>query len=442
VRRFGVFTLEILVSLVLNLTASLFNKPQATLLSKWGWLVVLLHATYLLASSKAAKRIAVGVRSQFGDYRMLSFAFIALCSAGLGVLYWAGINTAYSRLFSALSRGSDVSPESAPSFPAVKLQLTQQPYLVSPVAKGDDYLLVPNLIVTNSEQGRSVSLDLFVIVGNQKLETVNIPIEEWKKLQDSNDVSGQPQLKFPLNLAPLESKAGYVALRATSGLRNLVTNSQLSVPPRAIGRISDTSDSDVWIFELFELHTGTRQQSQFPMSGLTKHVSVTSVPPSLKTKTEPPILPDLFKSGFPNTLRVEGKTWSLMSNNAPLLSGPTKIYLDFDARTKFIAFYIPRSEHSYEAASGLWANVQGVFAGTEKNIGVQAGYHQNLTDIKDLTFSGRVFLYHEDNFSLRQLADLIDIYKSHGMALDFRGPEFLGDQVVAWYHEHGVKGAK
>jgi hypothetical protein len=97
---------------------------------------------------------------------------------------------------------------------------------------------------------------------------------------------------------------------------------------------------------------------------------------------------------------------------------------------------VPRSEQSYVAASQLWDQVQPTFALVEKSISVQSGYLQNLTDLRDLTFSGRVFLYHEDNFSLRQLADLVDIYKSHGMALDFRGPGYLGDQVAAWYHSH------
>jgi len=93
------------------------------------------------------------------------------------------------------------------------------------------------------------------------------------------------------------------------------------------------------------------------------------------------------------------------------------VYLDFDARTKFIAFYVPRSDHSYAAAVNLWSQVQVTFASIEKQVVVRSGYQQNFTDLKDLTFSGRVFLYHEDMFDLRQMADLLDIYKSHGMAL-------------------------
>ena len=162
--------------------------------------------------------------------------------------------------------------------------------------------------------------------------------------------------------------------------------------------------------------------------------------PISEIDTTPPTLMELFKSGFPNTMKVDGASWGLVNKDGhELLKGPSKVYLDFDARTKFIAFYIPRSEYSYESARSLWSQVPPTFAAVEKNIGVQAGYHQNLTDLKDLKFSGRVFLYYEDNFNLRQLADLVDAYKAHGMALDFRGPSFLGDQVIAWHHKHDKK---
>jgi hypothetical protein len=157
-----------------------------------------------------------------------------------------------------------------------------------------------------------------------------------------------------------------------------------------------------------------------------------------------PTLPDLFKSGFPNTLKLDGNSWGLVSkqDGTQILSGPTKVYLDFDAKTKFIAFYVPRSEHAYEAALGLWSQVPVTFDSVQKSMVVTAGYGANMTDLKDLTFSGRVFLYHEDMFNLRQLADLVDAYKSHEMALDFRGPEFLMSQVTAWYHQHGAKGVR
>lgn len=160
-------------------------------------------------------------------------------------------------------------------------------------------------------------------------------------------------------------------------------------------------------------------------------------PPNIDEK--PPTLADLFKDGFPNTMKIDGTSWGFVKGGTRILSGPTKVYLDFDAKTKFISFYVPRSEHAYPVALNLWSQVQATFQSVEKQIAITAGYQQNLTDLKDLTFSGRVFLYHEDAFNLRQLADLVDICKTHGMALDFRGPNFLMDQVMAWHRKHDKK---
>jgi hypothetical protein len=160
-------------------------------------------------------------------------------------------------------------------------------------------------------------------------------------------------------------------------------------------------------------------------------------------ESKPPTLSDLFKSGFPNTMKIDGNGWTLLDKNrVQVLSGPTKVYLDFEARTKFIAFYITHSDQSYAAAVNLWAQVPVTFSSVEKSIEIQGGYQPNLTDLRDLRFSGRVFMYHEDMFNLRQLADLVDIYKSHGMALDFRGPSFLSDQVMAWHRTHDARADK
>lgn len=102
-RRFGLFSLEILVSLVLNVTASLFNKPQAITFSKWGWLLVLAHATYLVLSSEGGKRYAVRFRALFGRRRVLFHAVVGLSFAILVGGYWTGINVSYSKLFYAQS---------------------------------------------------------------------------------------------------------------------------------------------------------------------------------------------------------------------------------------------------------------------------------------------------------------------------------------------------
>jgi hypothetical protein len=63
-RQAGAFSLEVLIALGLNLAASLFTKPQAIAASKFIWLVVLVHATYLLISSARGKRYNAAFRAR------------------------------------------------------------------------------------------------------------------------------------------------------------------------------------------------------------------------------------------------------------------------------------------------------------------------------------------------------------------------------------------
>jgi hypothetical protein len=190
----------------------------------------------------------------------------------VGVLLWGLIGAGLPETLRWVKRREN--PQQERQSLTVKMQLTQQPYLVSPAAKGEDYLLVPNLIVTNSDAKQAVSLSLHLIVSGHSLETVNIPIAEWARLQTSNQVSGQPQLTFPLNLAPLQSSGGYVAFRAIDELKRLLSsmNMALSSPPGTTGIFQDVLGVDVWTFEFVELNTGLKQSIARAMTGLTKHV--------------------------------------------------------------------------------------------------------------------------------------------------------------------------
>lgn len=98
-RQLLLFALEIVVSLALNITASLFSKPQAVEVSKWCWLVVLIHATYLIISTKRLEHWAVKLRAAFGIRGMFSYFLIAIICARLGILYSRSINLVYARLF-------------------------------------------------------------------------------------------------------------------------------------------------------------------------------------------------------------------------------------------------------------------------------------------------------------------------------------------------------
>jgi hypothetical protein len=70
---------------------------------------------------------------------------------------------------------------------------------------------------------------------------------------------------------------------------------------------------------------------------------------------------------------------------------------------------------------------------------VQAGYRDESTRLEELTFSGRVLLYHEDFLSINQKAAIIEAYKVKNFDVQFRGPDYLSDKLIAWHRQHDPK---
>jgi hypothetical protein len=74
----------------------------------------------------------------------------------------------------------------------------------------------------------------------------------------------------------------------------------------------------------------------------------------------------------------------------------------------------------------------------QKNVAVSGGFANEMTKIQDLTFSGRVLIYHEAFLSITQKADIIHACAVRHWDVQFRGPDYLGAQVISWYHEHNA----
>lgn len=91
---------EVLVGLLLNLTSGLFPKNQFLVsVTKWAWMLVACHFTYLLISGRWGRRRGLALRSRIGGRHMVwSYAVAAVLSAAVGIVYWYGINAAYRKL--------------------------------------------------------------------------------------------------------------------------------------------------------------------------------------------------------------------------------------------------------------------------------------------------------------------------------------------------------
>jgi len=175
----------------------------------------------------------------------------------------------------------------------------------------------------------------------------------------------------------------------------------------------------------------------------TSPVVSTSSPSPIATATKPdqpekpPSLVDLFKSDYPNVIKVTEERIDIHYKEGDNLHITTQVYLDFDAKTQFVGFYIPAAPgRTYDASLTLVDCVQDAIDWMRKNQRMRAGYGGEETSLNDLVFSGRVFLYQEDYLSITEKANIIKAYKQKHYEVQFRGPEYLNSRVIDWHRQH------
>lgn len=170
-------------------------------------------------------------------------------------------------------------------------------------------------------------------------------------------------------------------------------------------------------------------------------------------KTEqPPTLLDLFKNDLSNTLKITDNEPAIAVEwgDASVTKIRRQVYMDFTAKTKFVGFYVLAAAPPSADISGhrsfvacmklLEADaIQQSFEHVSKQVAILAGQQGQMTSIGDLTFSGRVLIYHDEFLSIPQKADIIRAYATKNLDVKFMGPDYLGTQVVAWHQKHDRK---
>ncbi len=138
----------------------------------------------------------------------------------------------------------------------------------------------------------------------------------------------------------------------------------------------------------------------------------------------PPTIEELFKTDF--GLLTVMHEFNMSFQNGGTITIKTRVYFDFNAHSKFLGVYIPASPLTVPACVGVVQDHLKLIGETEGGItaSTRAPGDWSLTETKDLPFSGRVYVYHESELSLRELADLTDYYKQHGLAVQFRGQNY------------------
>jgi hypothetical protein len=122
----------------------------------------------------------------------------------------------------------------------------------------------------------------------------------------------------------------------------------------------------------------------------------------------------------------------IVKTDGTRLACEIQLYLDFLSKAKFIGVFIPfnRSENIGDNSgttyfiSEYWADHSSEILSL-KSTSAGGFVGGEMTKAEDLTFTGRVYIYHENYLTQEQVVALRAIYHSHNMEAQFRGPDYL-----------------
>jgi len=131
----------------------------------------------------------------------------------------------------------------------------------------------------------------------------------------------------------------------------------------------------------------------------------------------------LFENDFNNLLR-SGQDAVFVDDKGEKINFKTKEYFDFEAQSKFIGFYIPSSPNTFDILVNL-PNLYQRFSSKDKVMVEMSAPGVQPVNIRELKFSGTVFIYHEYPILEAQKRELYSLYEKHGLAPQFRGSDYL-----------------
>jgi hypothetical protein len=169
------------------------------------------------------------------------------------------------------------------------------------------------------------------------------------------------------------------------------------------------------------------QKSKIPLDSHIEESRPVPLPKSLK---------DLFNEDFSNCLKFTNQCSISSADGKNKTDVPWHICNDSTAGTKFLSLYIPRSPDSYNVCAAL-SDFPHQAIEHERKSGVEiqskSPGDSSHVDMKDLQFSGRVYLYDEALLSLTELGALEALYKSKNLFPQFRGSEYV---TARWFQEN------
>lgn len=177
-----------------------------------------------------------------------------------------------------------------------------------------------------------------------------------------------------------------------------------------------------------------------PRSPLVTPLASSPAPPKPSPREKPPKTPKppeltlhyLYQHDFDGTYRLTRPYSVVEEATGTTIDFEAQVYMDFPARSKFIGVYFPHAspEETIKKCQIFSDFYQDFMNHMPESSSAFVGEEMMLS--KDLVFSGRVFIYHEDLLTLEQRASLETLYKSRGLSVQFRGFSYLSGKALAY----------
>ena len=162
----------------------------------------------------------------------------------------------------------------------------------------------------------------------------------------------------------------------------------------------------------------------------------TTTPPS---EDHPPTMLQFFERNqakFPSASKQTVDT-TLTFSDGRQLTVKSDLYRDILARTMFMAFYIPRSQLTFDAIIALSDGYKDIMRDMMSGLIINGKIPGSSVVTQDeLTFTGRIFIFHEDDISLQERAQADTVFKAKKLGVQFRGIEEL---MAQWGTEQQAK---
>ena len=139
-------------------------------------------------------------------------------------------------------------------------------------------------------------------------------------------------------------------------------------------------------------------------------------------------LKDYFDTDFKYVLNAHRSLKMRSNKSNEEIEVVSRVHLDFDSNTKYISYYVPQTANVFDVCLSMIKKPEYALA-LDKGVEVQgssAGEEQSSSS--ELRFSGRIFIYTENELTKEQIGQLKVVATKLGTSIRMRGPKFVKER--------------